>query len=66
MNGWTRQKYVYVPGLRFFGVFHVSRFAAAVAKRGPKPSSPESKSTRPLASGYAMPVVRCYRAPCTR
>jgi cell division protease FtsH len=62
MNGWTRQKYVYVPALSLRGVRHVARLAAAVAKLGPKPSSPESKSTGPLASGYAMPVVRLQGA----
>ena len=40
-----------LPVLRRFGVVHVSRFAAAVKPRGPKPSSPESKSTLPSASG---------------
>jgi hypothetical protein len=30
MNGWMRQKYVYVPGPRLLGVFHVLRFAAGV------------------------------------
>ena len=51
MNGCTRQKYVYVPAFRRFGVVHVSRLAAAVKPRGPKPSVPESKSTSPSASG---------------
>src|ERR687890_2490526 len=62
MNGWTRQKYVYVPAFRVLGVLHVSRFAAAVKPTGPKPSSPESKSTSPFASGYAIPVVRLQGA----
>jgi len=51
MNGCTRQKYVYLPGSRLFGVFHVMRFAAGVNPCGPTPSSPESKSTCPLARG---------------
>ena len=34
MNGCTRQKNVYVPESRFFGVFHVSRLAAAVTFAG--------------------------------
>jgi hypothetical protein len=35
MNGWMRQKYVYVPGSRSSGVFHVLRFAAGVPIGGP-------------------------------
>jgi hypothetical protein len=36
------------------------RFAAAVKPTGPKPSSPESKTVGPLASGKAMPVVAVH------
>ena len=51
MNGWMRQKYVYVPGARLAGVFQFGRLAAAVSPVGPYPSSPESKSIGPSASG---------------
>jgi hypothetical protein len=51
MNGWMRQKKVYVPGCRSAGVCHSLRFEAAVKPGGPKPSSPESKTVGPLASG---------------
>jgi hypothetical protein len=35
MNGWMRQKYVYVPGFKFAGVLQVFRWAAGVKPRGP-------------------------------
>jgi hypothetical protein len=35
MNGWMRQKNVYVPTGRFFGVFQTLRFAAGVLPAGP-------------------------------
>src|SRR6185436_4063498 len=62
MNGWMRQKYVYVPAPRSVGVCHVLRLDAAVKPAGPKPSSPESKLVGPLASGKAMPVVAVHGA----
>ena len=47
MNGWMRQKYVYVPSDRFVGVCHVSRFAAAgAATAGPCRARPESNVDR--------------------
>ena len=46
MNGWMRQKYVYVPSGRFVGVFHVSRPAAAVERSGPCRARPSRTSPR--------------------
>src|SRR5204862_3437925 len=51
MYGWMRQKYVYVPGGRAFGVSHSPWFEAAVKPVGPYPSSAESKSMGPFARG---------------
>src|SRR5881392_2536866 len=56
MNGWIRQKYVYVPAGRLGGVCQLPTLAAAVNPAGPKPSSAESKIDDPFASGYAIPV----------
>jgi hypothetical protein len=47
MNGWIRQKNVYVPGGRFLGVVQVSLPTAGV----PMPSCPESNVLAPPASG---------------
>ena len=62
MNGWTRQKNVYVPSVRSAGVCHCLRWAAGVKPGGPKPSSPESNRVGPLASGKAIPVVAVHGA----
>src|SRR2546423_995738 len=48
MNGWMRQKYVYVPGLRLLGVDQRLRSADGGP---PKPSSPESNWTLASARG---------------
>jgi hypothetical protein len=53
MKGWMRQKYVYVPGFRFEGVFHVVAPAAGIWT----PSVFESNGTLASASGKAMPVL---------
>ena len=47
MNGWIRQKCVWVPGLRFVDVDHVIEPEAGV----PAPSGAESSAPRPFASG---------------
>ena len=54
MNGWIRQKYVYVPGARFDGVCH---WRLPVAGGTSLPSVPDSNWTFPSAIGYAIPVV---------
>ena len=48
MNGWIRQKYVYVPGERFDGVCH---WSAPVAGGTELPSVPDSNCTSPSAIG---------------
>jgi hypothetical protein len=51
IHGWMRQKKVYVPGGKFFGVRQVTVPTPGV----PTPSSPESKACGPFARGYANP-----------